>query len=284
MASGIEVDLDKAGTCRVGLIGCPNDLGVRLNHGRPGAAEGPGAIRAALSRYGVRTPAGFDWPRVYDAGDVIAEPGDDERSLHRWHRRVSESAAALAGRGLVVVGLGGGHDHTLPLAGVWAAKHPDLAVLYVDAHLDVRDTVGSGMPFRKLSEDHGVRDFRVVGLNPLVNSREHVAWFHAHGGKVLPTPGGRIEHPERLIPAGPCYVSIDLDGIDGASAPGVSALNPAGLSVHDVAALAHAAGRSAHVVGLDIMELSPAHDIGGRTARVAAHLILEFLRGLSERP
>ncbi len=283
LASRIKVSLDDSSPPGVALLGLPSDLGVRLNHGRPGSAGGPGAVRAALSRYGVAEPFGLDWPRVYDAGDVTAPAGDDEATLRRWHERVRETVTWLRAHGHLVIGVGGGHDHTLPLAGPVAHTQPDLAVLYVDAHLDVRDTPGSGMPFRRLVEDHGVRDLRVVGLNPLANSREHVEWFKAHGGKIIEAPRGRIEGPEGLLPRGPFYLSIDLDGIDGSAAPGVSALNPAGLSVHDVAALAHAAGRSPMAKGFDIMELNPAFDVDGRTSRVAAHLVLELLRGVALR-
>ncbi len=80
------------------------------------------------------------------------------------------------------------------------------------------------------------------------------------------------------------FVSIDLDCIDSAYAPGVSAPNPAGLSPQRITAYAHAAGECPNVRCFDIMELNPDHDQDGRTARLAAHLLLSFLRGLAHRP
>lgn len=89
----------------MGLIGLADDLGVRLNSGRPGAKGGPSAFRAALARYGSSDAA---WPGVFDAGDVDPAPGDDAAALDRTHARVTEAVAALLDAGLLPVGVGGG--------------------------------------------------------------------------------------------------------------------------------------------------------------------------------
>src|SRR6185295_5992855 len=73
--------------CRAAILGIPDDLGIRLNRGRPGACGGPTALRAALARYGTAEPAGWGWPPVFDAGDVAPAPGDSEGSLFETHRR-----------------------------------------------------------------------------------------------------------------------------------------------------------------------------------------------------
>jgi formiminoglutamase len=83
---------------------------------------------------------------------------------------------------------------------------------------------------------------------------------------------------------GACFLSIDLDGLDAAFAPGVSAPSPFGLPVQHAARLADAAGRHPRFIHFDIMELSPPHDVGGLTARVAALLFLSFVGGWRERP
>jgi formimidoylglutamase len=272
--------------CRVALIGLPDDEGVKLNNGRPGAKDGPRALRAALAGYGVAAPDGFQWPRIFDAGDVV--PGKD---IHETHQRVTEATAALLEHKLFPIGVGGGHDLTFPFVRAVAsgsraqgaeAQAPPLAIVYFDAHLDVRDTVGSGMPFRSLVEHCGVRELHVFGLNTFANTHEHTEWFKAHGGRVhhvKPAAGTPIQLP----PHGNCAVSFDMDVLDAASAPGVSAINPCGWSVSQAEPWLLAAGRSERVKSFDIMELNPAYDEGGRTARVAAHLLLTFLRGFSER-
>jgi arginase family enzyme len=245
-----------------------------MNNGRPGAAEGPKAFRAALSRYGVAKPAGFVWPRVFDAGDVAI--GD---TLDETHLRVTEAAMALLDRGLLPVMIGGGHDLTFPFVRGAVQRRGVRAGIYLDAHLDVREEPGSGMPFRRLIEDCGLRELRVHGLDRFANSESHVAYFHAHGGRI----GAEIVPDDVAWPEGPLFLSIDLDVVDQAYAPGVSAGNPCGWTPDAVAAWAFRAGTDPRVEAFDIMELCPAHDEGGRTARLAARLFVEFLRGVALR-
>jgi len=294
---------DRPTDCQVALLGLPDDTGVKLNRGRPGAARGPAAFREALARYGAAESAA-QLPRVFDAGDVEISPG----SLRETHDRVTAATAALLDRGLFPVAIGGGHDLTFPFVRAVAAKFPGLAGIYFDAHLDVRDTPGSGMPFRKLVEECGVRALHLHGFRPAVNSRAHLDWFLAHGGKIYPDgspvrlPAAREVGAKRLaararpaaskpaptsnslrLPAGCLFASFDLDVLDAAHAPGVSALNPCGWSVREAAAWVGACGTSPAVRCFDLMELNPAHDDSGRTARVAAHLFLTFLAGFSRR-
>ncbi len=265
---------DSSDGCTIALLGLPDDTGVRLNNGRTGAAGGPKAFRAALSRYGVADSAAGYLPLVFDAGDVMPTG-----SLEKTHERVTEATTALLDRGLFPIAIGGGHDLTYPFVRAVAAKFPKLAGIYFDAHLDVRETAGSGMPFRRLVEDCGVSALHLHGFRPLVNSLEHLDWFRAHGGRT---------HPENAKVALPkaknLFVSFDLDVLDAAHAPGVSALNPAGWNVREAEAWVRACGADPRVRCFDLMELNPAHDPDGRTARVAAHLFLTFLQGFAQRP
>lgn len=287
--------------CQIAILGLPDDTGVRLNSGRPGAAQGPGAFRAALASYGVlsppTTPNFKNYPRLYDAGDIVPAQGHSPDALEETHRRVTEASRAIAELGLFPIAIGGGHDLTFPFVrGVIdhardAKRSGDWAGVSLDAHLDVRDTPGSGMPFRRLIEDCGVRSLRVQGCSPLVNTREHMDWFRAHGGVLHDQPprgrgpGGSYfadeDHDD--LPPGNLFVSLDLDVIDAAFAPGVSAMNPCGWTPHQAAAWVAAAGRSPRVRCFDIMELNPAADPSGRTARLAAHLFLVFLHAFAQR-
>lgn len=264
--------------CAVGLLGLADDLGVRLNGGRPGARDGPRAFREALARYGVAEPHAWQWPVVYDAGDVQPAEGVTEAALFETHRRVSAAAAALLDLGLLPVGIGGGHDLTFAFMRPVVERFSVSTAVYCDAHLDVRPQPGSGMPFRALVEQCGVRRLEAHGLSDFVNSREHVEWFSLHGGIGAGEPRQAVE-----LPREDCVMSIDLDVIDAAFAPGVSAPNPAGWSAREACLYAAAAGRSPRVRAIDIMELNPACDHDQRTARVAARLFLEFLRSLARR-
>ncbi len=268
--------------CRIGLIGLADDLGVRLNNGRPGAKEGPRAFRAALARYGVADPPGWDWPAVFDAGDIVPAPGSDESALRETHGRVTEAVAALLDLGLFPIGIGGGHDLTFPFVRAAAKRLGIAAGVYFDAHFDVRETAGSGMAFRRLVEDCGIRTLHVHGLSPLVNSREHWNWFKAHGGRMDQSvdESADLDQP---FPTDPSFVSLDLDVVDASEAPGVSAPNPAGWSAGMLEVSLETCGAVPGVKCFDIMELNPSFDQDGRTARVAAHALLWFLRGFARR-
>lgn len=264
---------DSPDGCVIALLGLPDDTGVRLNNGRTGAAGGPKAFRAALARYGAAEPATGPLPLVFDAGDIVPTG-----SLDQTHDRVTEATTALLDRGLFPVAIGGGHDLTFPFVRAVAARHPKLAGVYFDAHLDVRETAGSGMTFRRLVEDCGVRALHLHGFQPLVNTKPHLDWFRTHGGHTYSDPD-KVTLPK----AKDLFVSFDLDVLDAAHAPGVSAVNPSGWSVREAEAWVLACGADPHVRCFDLMELNPVHDPDGRTARVTAHLFLTFLQGYARR-
>lgn len=272
LAAGIEF----AG---VGLLGLADDEGVRLNGGRMGARHGPDAFRAGLAGYGAADSvalAGLEIP-VFDLGNI--EPGD---SLTETHDRVTATVSSMLAVGLMPVGIGGGHDMTFPevRAVIDTLVRPaerKLTGVYFDAHLDVREDDGSGMPFRRLIEHGGVEALHLFGFDPLVNSPAHLDWFEGNGGTRADWP------PHQWPGADAQFVSICLDVIDMAQAPGVSAPHPAGWQAARVADYAEAAGRNPAVCCFDIMELSPPFDEQGRTARLAAQLFLRFLAGLNRR-
>jgi formiminoglutamase len=152
------------------------------------------------------------------------------------------------------------------------------------------------MPFRRLIETGKLSPtaFVELGLGRFVNAGSDLEWLAEQGATmrraedVLPLRRFRrdilsaaLEIALRTESA--AFLSIDLDGIDSSQAPGVSAMNPSGLTVRHAALLAEAAGRERRVWHFDIMELSPPHDVAGRTARVAAHLFMSFIAGVVER-
>lgn len=289
-----NVRTDSPDGCRVALLGLPDDTGVRLNFGRPGAAAGPAAFRAALAGFGTCFDAAqgrrLD-ARIFDAGDIEPVSGD-EAALLATHARVEAAARQLHEQGLVVVGIGGGHDLTLPSVTA-LSKHCGAALggINVDAHLDVRERIGSGMPFRKLIEGGFLepRRFVELGVNRFANDEQDVAWLAQRGAELVLVEQVLREglhgaaRLERVLAGGSGFLSIDLDGLDAAVAPGVSAKNPLGLRVEQAAELAELAGIRPEIRHFDLMELCPAHDVDGRTARVAAYLFLAFMAGFARR-
>ena len=292
-AATIRADTPK--NCAIALLGLPDDTGVRLNGGRPGAADGPGAFREALAAFGTV------WDglrgrglatRVFDAGDVTPVGGGTETALLETHARVESVVSQLYEMGLVPVCVGGGHDLTLPgVAALSKTAGGPVGGISFDAHLDVRKRVGSGMAFRRLIEARHLApaQFVVTGVGRFANDQEDLEWLTGQGARIhfVDTILASVNVPSRewmeaaIGKSTAGFVSIDLDGLDQAA--GVSAQNPQGLSVRHASVLAEAAGSEPAVRYFDIMELSPRWDETGRTARVAASLFLSFVAGFAGR-
>lgn len=280
----------KAGGARVAIVGFPSDEGVRRNGGRPGAADGPAAIRQALYRLtpDAEHPDLFAdlLARTADLGDVPVT-GDVEAD----QERLGEVLAPLLAEGVVPVILGGGHETSFGHFLGYARAGLDVEILNWDAHADVRplspEGAHSGSPFRQALEHPSgrCRRYRVAGLQPHSAAAAHVAFVRQRGGEVYwrRSLGDSRVHALALGIAQRTLATFDLDAVDVASAPGVSAPNPGGLPASLWLFAAYEMGRSPHVASMDIVELNPRVDIDGRTARLAALTVWHFLKGLAER-
>ncbi|MGP1309987.1 MAG: formimidoylglutamase [Phycisphaerales bacterium] len=294
-----RVRTDAPDDCRIALLGLPDDLGVRLNNGRTGAKDGPAAFRRILASYG----ADYDQHaqstldvNIYDAGDIEPAPGDTPDALHETHTRITRALEEIHSFGLTPVCIGGGHDLTFPaIRALSGHVGGPVGGINIDPHLDVRETIGSGMPFRAAIEGGFLDAQRFVefGVGRFSNSKAHSDYLRERFAALIPLEKARDFKSaipvafDRGFPAAksdPGFVSLDLDVIDAAAAPGVSAPNPDGLSVERVLQVVHRAGEHPAVRHFDIMELSPPHDDNMRTARIAALCFLTFLSGFADRP
>lgn len=264
------------------ILGCPTDEGVRRNGGRPGAAEGPAAIRRCLYRLGV---AGLEGLAILDLGDTV--PGPDLETTHARHRA---TVARVIGDGKRLITLGGGNDLAYPdVAGLAAAAPPVLAI-NVDAHYDVRadSPPNSGTPYRQLLEEGHLAPtaFAVLGAQPHANSPVYTAYLAGLGAQVVTLREARMRGlaaTARGLLAdsheGAVFWGFDMDAVAAAEAPGVSAPNPLGMSGEELVALAELAGADPRTRLVEISELSPPHDLDDRTARLAAVTIWYVLAG-----
>ena len=264
----------------IGLVGLADDLGVKLNNGRPGAMGGPDAFRQSLARYGTRNIPLFSGglPRLVDFGNVVAATtsSDLQQDLKRTHQHIFQIVQFILSHRLFPIGIGGGHDLTLPMVrGVVDFFGQPFVGAYLDAHLDVRATIGSGMPFRILLEEKIVTELSCAGLDCFANSVDHQKWFTENGGKL--SPAADIDWQDLD------FVSLDLDVIDSAHAPGVIAPNPNGMNPNQIAKIVNLCGKSQRLKYFDIMEFCPPFDLDNRTGRLAAHLFCQFLAGWSSR-
>lgn len=254
------------------LVGVPWDDGSSFMRG---AAGGPDAIRRALASPSANssTERGFDLAlgsALLDVGDVslpAAPPGDVADAITR---RVSQ----LAGRPHPVIALGGDHAVSFPLVRAHAARFPGLNILHLDAHPDLYDDFegnpySHASPFARVMEAGLARRLVQVGIRTLNDAqRGQVGRFGVEQVHMRDWTG-----QERLAFDGPVYLSLDLDVLDPAFAPGVSHYEPGGLSVRDVLRLIDRF--EGDLVGADIVELNPLRDREGVTAMVAAKLVRE---------
>ena len=188
---------------------------------------------------------------------------------------VRSVTVAVSNVSCVPLFLGGDHMVTNPIVAGLAAVHGTVNILHFDAHPDLYadfdgDPLSHASPFARIMERGDARRLVQVGIRTLnAHCREQVATY---GVEVVEM---RSFAPDRVpIPAAPLYISIDLDALDPAFAPGVSHYEPGGLSVRDILAVLHRVPGC--IVGADVVEYNPRRDINGMTATVAAKLIKEL--------
>lgn len=240
-----------------------------------GAAEGPTAVREAFhcpssnlwSENGVDLSA----PGILrDAGDIAPPEGPAQRQFIR------ASAAERFRDASIPVFLGGDHAVTFPILQAAAERYPRLTVLHFDAHPDLYDTLDGrrhshASPFARILETGVIDRLMQIGIRTLNGHQK--AQAERFGVEIVPAWTDAFPRASAL--SGPLYVSIDLDVLDPAFAPGVSHPEPGGLSTRDVIRLIH--GIRGKIVGADIVELNPRRDPLGLTAMVAAKLLKELM-------
>ncbi|MEV6134958.1 formimidoylglutamase [Nocardia sp. NPDC051990] len=265
------------------LVGFRSDEGVRRNKGRTGAARGPATLRQALASLALPGPT-----RIMDAGDMAVEDGDLESGQERLGRTVT----ALLDRGHMVTVLGGGHEVAYGSylgvsrsAAVRAGAR--WGVLNLDAHFDLRgdEIPSSGTPFRQMAEGEAaagrVLNYSVLGISQPSNT---VALFETAATlgvryrldedcTIADLAGVREFVADFLAAVDVVYLTIDLDVLPAAVAPGVSAPAAFGVPVEVIQRVCDEVASSGKLAVLDVAELNPDLDVDNRTARTAARLI-----------
>jgi formiminoglutamase len=282
-------DADALNPGDVMILGVCNEVGVLANGGRPGAMEGPILFRKAFTRL---TDVCLGQRALWDAGDV---PSSVDYPV--FFETTAAVVATCLRKGAFPVVIGGGHDCAFgDYLGLCAAKdQAPPAVINVDAHLDMRPVDGpsSGNPFyRMLEQGLPGEDLAAVGLLRERNASAHVAYAEERGAHLqFMEPGKEADvlAETRAILNGfhlkgrRILASFDVDSIGASWAPGVSALNPWGITSDTAIQLARAFGRCPSVAIFDLMEYSPAYDRDGLTGWLLAFLVSEYIQGLNER-
>ena len=274
-------------SAHVAILGCPQDEGVRRNKGRPGAAGAPVEIRRALYKM---TFNGLDGLGVHDAGDVV-----NGATLEETHATLQAAVEKLLADGKRVVVLGGGNDISYPDCAALARHAGDVLAFNVDAHFDVRPNAerNSGTPYRQLLEEGLVKGprFFELGSQPFCNARAHADYLKERRAHVVPLAALRAKGAARVVrralreaaQAKAVFWGFDMDVVNAAEAPGVSAPNPLGLSGAELCELAALAGAEPRTRIVEFSEVNPAFDVDGRTARLAATAIWHYLAAVAAK-
>ena len=239
---------------------------------RRGPAEAPALIRQVLhsEHWNLWTETGVD----LGVADVFLDRGDLQKPTFD---DIQRAVAAAIGENLRPVCLGGDHSITYPIIRAVGKQIPNLTIVHFDAHPDLYDELDGNRlshacPFARIMEEKLASRLIQIGIRTMNgHQREQAARF-----------GVEVIHM-RNLPAfdklaevrGPVYISFDIDVLDPAFVPGISHLEPGGMSVRE--AIAHLHAVSGDIVGADIVEYNPRQDVSGMTATVAAKILKEIL-------
>lgn len=266
------------------FLGFCSDEGVRRNNGRVGAAAAPAALRSSLGSLAFHLNR-----RVFDAGDVAVAG----TLLEAGQARAGLAVSAMLDAGNLTVVLGGGHETAF--ASYLGVAHSAallqgkrLGILNLDAHFDLRDhpEPTSGTPFLQMAQAEAAAErelnYAVVGISEPNNTGALFNTARRLGVKYLLDEDCSVERTrdfvaEFLDGVDIVYLTIDLDVLPAAVAPGVSAPAAYGVPLPVITAICRQVAASGKLFHLDVAELNPAVDIDQRTARVAARLINTLL-------
>jgi len=279
--------LESAEGLDVAFVGVPLDIGTSL---RSGSRFGPRQIRAdsvLIRPYNMATGAApFDSLSVADIGDVALNTFNLQDAV----RIIEAYYHALMAHPVVPLTLGGDHTLTLPILRAIARKHGPVGLVHVDAHTDTNDNmfgekICHGTTFRRAVEEGLLDCSRVVQIGQRAQgySSGDFQWGVDQGFRLV-----RAEHcwhrslaplmDEVRVTMGerPMYISFDIDGVDPAFAPGTGTPEVGGLT--SVQALEIVRGcKGMHIVGGDLVEVSPPYDQSGNTSQLGANLLYEML-------
>ena len=252
------------------LIGLPYD--ASSSHMR-GAALAPPRIREALHSDGgnswtedLRDLAGPDG--LQDVGDLPLPPTAKARAM------IEAGIRDVLRKGWCPIALGGDHSVTYPILRAVHREHPEVTILHLDAHPDLYedfegDRYSHACPFARIMEEGLAARLVQVGIRTMTGHQREQA--ERHGVEVIDMRAW--SRGERPRVKGPVYLSIDLDVLDPAFAPGLSHREPGGLPVRDVLDVVQTMGGT--LIGADVVECNPLQDASDLTVRVAAKIVKE---------
>ena len=278
----------------IAIVGIPYDGGTSY---RPGARFGPAAVRQGSRLLRPYHPAlgslPFELAQVVDAGDIPCTPFSTEEAV----TEIERGAEALLAGGGRLVAVGGDHTVALPLLRATARRYGPLALVHFDAHLDTWDTYFGqrythGTPFRRAWEEGLLRRDRSVhvGLRGPLYAETDLVEDAGMGFAQITTDqvaqlgvAAVVGHVRARVGDAPLYVSVDIDVLDPAHAPGTGTPEAGGLTSRELLSVLRGL-EPARIVGADVGEVSPAYDHAEITAIAAAHVLYDLVTLMARRP
>ncbi|RFU67986.1 agmatinase [Bacillus sp. V59.32b] len=262
------------------IYGMPMDWTVSY---RPGSRFGPTRIREVsigLEEYSAYLDRDLEEVKYYDAGDIPLPFGNPHRSLDI----IEEFVGGILDAGKFPLGIGGEHLVSWPVMKAVFKKYPDLAIIHMDAHTDLREhyegePLSHSTPIRKIAEHIGPDNVYSFGIRS--GMKEEFEW--AKENEMHISKFEVLEPLKEILPklAGrPVYVTIDIDVLDPAHAPGTGTVDAGGITSKELLASIHEIAKSdLKVVGCDLVEVAPIYDVSEQTANTASKLIREMILG-----
>ncbi|AKC67705.1 agmatinase [Bacillus altitudinis] len=265
---------------KVILYGMPMDWTVSY---RPGSRFGPNRIREVsigLEEYSPYLDRELHEVPFFDAGDIPLPFGNAQKSLDL----IEEYVDSILEKGKFPLGMGGEHLVSWPVFRAMYKKYPDLAIIHMDAHTDLREEyegepLSHSTPIRKVAGLIGPENVYSFGIRS--GMKEEFEWAKEAGMHI--SKFEVLEPLKQVLPklkGRPVYVTIDIDVLDPAHAPGTGTVDAGGITSKELLASIHAiAGSDVHVVGADLVEVAPVYDHSDQTANTASKLLREMLLG-----
>ena len=275
---------------KIRLIGFPSDEGVKINGGRPGASKAPMLIFEELLKL---TPHPFHFNKHFKLLEKTESLAllDCTGDLSADHERLGKSISNSLSEQVLPVILGGGHETAFGHFLGYAKSRLAVNIVNIDAHTDVRHfkngNAHSGSPFRQAVEHPSgmCKSYNVFGLNPASVSVDHLAYVQNQGDAVFEHSLSVDSTLNRLnlFEEGNIMITMDMDAVGQADAPGVSAPNASGISKEDWLKLAYGFGNHPKVTSFDLSEVNPEFDRDNQTVKLAALTVWYFLLGVALR-
>ncbi|MBS8264390.1 formimidoylglutamase [Mesobacillus boroniphilus] len=274
----------------IGLIGLPfSKTSISLSQ----ASDAPKTIRANLSSFSTfsgEKEKDYKNISIIDFGDVQTHPTDLEESIERLHVSVREMLENNACQRYIM--LGGDHGVSFPSIRAFKEHYGEVGVIQWDAHHDVRNLYDggrtNGTPFRSLIEGGHLKGGNLVqvGIRDYANAKEYHDYTKEKGISVytmedientgiIPIIKKELERLSELVDV--IYLSVDMDVVDQAFAPGCPAIGPGGITSRELLASISAAASHEKVKAMDIVEIDPSKDFRDLTSRLAAASMLRFM-------